>query len=87
MLQRHDRLLDLFPFGAEFRQHFVDVHRGYDRTVLEAATFASAGDGIGQYVQRWKWWVPGVGDGGSFEWPNGPSALTHSAQSQTNEHQ
>jgi hypothetical protein len=36
--EHQDRLLDVFPFGSEFRQHFIDVHRGYDRTVLGMGT-------------------------------------------------
>jgi hypothetical protein len=43
--QHDDRLFDTFQFFAEFGQHFVEVYRGYDRTVLGMGTFGSAGDG------------------------------------------
>jgi hypothetical protein len=33
LAKRWFRFFNLRSFGAKFPQHFVDVHRGYDRTV------------------------------------------------------
>jgi hypothetical protein len=38
VFQHQDRLFDVLPFGPEVGQHFGDVQRGYDRTVLGMRT-------------------------------------------------
>jgi len=45
--EHDDCLFDVLRLGAEFGQHFVDVHRGYDRTDLGDGNAGSADDGVG----------------------------------------